>query len=103
MAVVGMLNYATRSKSGNYSRALHLCACSLQSLFTNIFPTDQRFGGNAMSFAKNYVAKKRQRRRRKVAKARVKLYEEGKITHDKLPALSKKLLGRKMRVLKRSE
>jgi len=56
-----------------------------------------------MSFAKNYVAKKRQRRRRKVAKARVKLYEEGKITHDKLPALSKKLLGRKMRVLKRSE
>ncbi len=56
-----------------------------------------------MSHAKNYVAKKRQRRRRKVAKSKVKLYEAGKLTHDKLPALSKKLLGRKMRVLKRSE
>ena len=56
-----------------------------------------------MSFAKNYVAQKRQRRRRKAAKARVKLYEDGKLTHDKLPALAKKLLGRKMRVLKRAE
>lgn len=56
-----------------------------------------------MSHSKNYVAQKRQRRRRKVAKARVKQYEEGKLTHDKLPALSKKLLARKMRVLKRAE
>lgn len=56
-----------------------------------------------MSHAKNYVAQKRQRRRRKVAKARVKLYEDGKIPHDKLPALAKKFLSRKMRVLKRAE
>ena len=56
-----------------------------------------------MSFAKNYVAQKRQRRRRKAAKSRVKLYEDGKLTHDKLPALAKKLLSRKMRVLKRAE
>ena len=36
-------------------------------------------------------------------RSRVKLYEQGKLTHDKLPALAKKFLGRKMRALKRSE
>jgi hypothetical protein len=59
--------------------------------------------GNRMSHAKNYVAQKRQRRRRKVAKGRVKLYEQGKIPHDKLPALAKKFLSRKMRALKKAE
>lgn len=56
-----------------------------------------------MSHAKNYVAQKRQRRRRKAAKGKVKLYEQGKIPHDKLPALAKRFLSRKMRALKRAE
>ena len=56
-----------------------------------------------MAHEKRYVAQKRQRRKRKTAKAKLKLYEQGKITHDKLPALSKKFLSRKMRALKRAE
>ncbi|MGH9706315.1 MAG: hypothetical protein ACRD5R_06120 [Candidatus Acidiferrales bacterium] len=50
-----------------------------------------------------YVAQKRQRRRRKTAKAKVKLYEQGKLPHEKLPALAKKFLSRKNRALKRAE
>jgi hypothetical protein len=56
-----------------------------------------------MANEKRYVAQKRQRRRRKTAKAKVKLYEQGKIPHDKLPALAKKFLSRKMRALKRAD
>jgi hypothetical protein len=55
-----------------------------------------------MSYDKRYVAQKRQRRKRKAAKGKVKLYEQGKLPHDKLPALAKKFLSRKMRALKRS-
>ena len=46
-----------------------------------------------MAYDKRYVAQKRQRRRRKTAKAKVKLYEQGKLPHDKLPALAKKFLS----------
>jgi hypothetical protein len=56
-----------------------------------------------MANEKRYVAQKRQRRRRKTAKAKVKMYEQGKLPHDKLPALAKKFLRRKMRALKKSE
>jgi hypothetical protein len=56
-----------------------------------------------MSHDKRYVAQKRQRRRRKTAKAKVKLYETGKLTHDKLSALAKKFLSRKTRAAKRAE
>ncbi|MGA9885045.1 MAG: hypothetical protein WBQ34_15130 [Candidatus Acidiferrales bacterium] len=56
-----------------------------------------------MANEKRYVAQKRQRRRRKTAKAKMKLYEQGKVPHDKLPALAKKFLSRKMRALKRAE
>jgi hypothetical protein len=56
-----------------------------------------------MANEKRYVAQKRQRRRRKTAKAKVKLYEQGKLPHDKLPALAKKFLSRKMRALRRAE
>jgi len=56
-----------------------------------------------MANEKRYVAQKRQRRRRKTAKAKIKLYEQGKIPHDKLPALAKKFLSRKTRALKRAE
>ena len=56
-----------------------------------------------MAHEKRYVAQKRQRRRRKVAKAKMKLYEQGKIPHEKLPALAKKFLRRKMRALSKAE
>ena len=56
-----------------------------------------------MSHDKRYVAQKRQRRRRKTAKAKVKLYEQGKMPHDKLPALAKRFLARKLRALSKSE
>ena len=56
-----------------------------------------------MSHDKRYVAQKRQRRRRKTAKAKVKLYEQGKILHDKLPSLAKKFLTRKLRALSKAE
>ena len=59
--------------------------------------------GNGMSYDKRYVAQKRQRRRRKTAKAKVKLYEQGKLPHDKLPALAKKFLTRKMRALSKAK
>jgi hypothetical protein len=52
-----------------------------------------------MANEKRYVAQKRQRRRRKVAKGRVKLYEQGKVPHDKLTSLAKKFLHRKQRAL----
>ena len=56
-----------------------------------------------MANEKRYVAQKRQRRRRKTAKAKMHLYEQGKITHDKLPSLAKRFLVRKMRALKKGE
>ncbi|MGH9748135.1 MAG: hypothetical protein ACRD59_18720 [Candidatus Acidiferrales bacterium] len=56
-----------------------------------------------MAYDKRYVAQKRQRRRRKTAKAKMHLYEQGKLPHDKLPALAKKFLSRKQRALKRAE
>ena len=56
-----------------------------------------------MSYDKRYMAQKRQRRRRKTAKAKMKLYEQGKLSHDKLPALAKTFLSRKRRALKRAQ
>jgi len=61
-----------------------------------------RLGGICMAYDKRYVAQKRQRRRRKTAKAKMHLYEQGKLPHDKLPALAKKFLSRKTRALKRA-
>jgi hypothetical protein len=55
-----------------------------------------------MSHDKNYVAKKRQRRRRKAAKSAVKLFEQGKVTFEKLPILAKKLHHRKVKAAKKS-
>ena len=56
-----------------------------------------------MANEKRFMAWKRQHRRRKSAKAKVKLYEQGKLTHDQLPALAKKFLARKLRFLTKSE
>lgn len=56
-----------------------------------------------MAHDKRYVAQKRQRRRRKMAKMKVKQYEQGKIPHAKLPSLSKRFVARKMRALKKAE
>jgi hypothetical protein len=69
-------------------------------ILATIFGTSQEDG---MAYDKRYVAQKRQRRRRKLARMKLKLYEQGKITHAKLPALSKRFLRRKMRALKRAE
>jgi hypothetical protein len=56
-----------------------------------------------MANEKRYVAQKRQRRRRKTAKAKMKLYEQGKLPHDKLPSLAKRFLSRKLRALRKAE
>ncbi|HTS11349.1 MAG TPA: hypothetical protein VMH00_04465 [Candidatus Limnocylindrales bacterium] len=56
-----------------------------------------------MAHEKGYLAQKRQHRRRKVAKAKIKLYEQGKLKHEQLSALAKKFLTRKMRALKKAE
>ena len=42
-----------------------------------------------MAHDKRYVAQKRQRRRRKSVKAKMKLYEAGKLKHEQLPMLAK--------------
>ncbi len=83
---------------GENTASLHLVASPLQSDVTH-------FGGKRdwMAYDKRYVAQKRQRRRRKTAKAKMKLYEQGKIPHDKLPALAKKFLSRKLRALSKAE
>ncbi|HUJ32658.1 MAG TPA: hypothetical protein VLY23_15360 [Candidatus Acidoferrum sp.] len=56
-----------------------------------------------MAYEKGYLARKRQQRRRKVAKAKIKLYEQGKLKHDQLNALAKKFLSRKLRAIKKAE
>lgn len=56
-----------------------------------------------MAYDKRYVAQKRQRRRRKTAKGKVKLYEQGKIPYDKLPSLAKKFVARKSRALSKAQ
>jgi hypothetical protein len=55
-----------------------------------------------MANDKRFVAWKRHHRRRKSAKAKVKLYEQGKIKYDQLPALAKEFHTRKLRFLTRS-
>lgn len=50
-----------------------------------------------MANEKRFMAWKKHHRRRKAAKAKMKLYEKGKMPHDKLPALAKKFLSRKLR------
>jgi hypothetical protein len=56
-----------------------------------------------MANEKRFVAWKRHHRKRKSAKAKVKLYEQGKLPHDKLPALAKRFLRRKLRFLTKGE
>ncbi|HTV58703.1 MAG TPA: hypothetical protein VMJ93_07505 [Verrucomicrobiae bacterium] len=56
-----------------------------------------------MANDKRFLAQKRQRRRRKTAKARVKQYEAGKVTYDKLPSLAKRFVSRKTRAIRKAE
>lgn len=56
-----------------------------------------------MANEKRFMAWKRQHRKRKAAKSKMKLYEEGKLAHEKLPALAKSFLRRKMRFLSKAE
>lgn len=55
-----------------------------------------------MADDKRFMAWKHHHRRRKAAKAKVKLYEEGKLTHDQLPSLAKEFLARKLRFITKS-
>lgn len=55
-----------------------------------------------MAHDKRYVAQKRQRRRRKAAKSKVKLFEQGKVAFEKLPKLAKALHHRKVKAAKRT-
>jgi predicted HTH domain antitoxin len=55
-----------------------------------------------MAHDKRYVAQKRQRRRRKAAKSKVKLFEQGKVPFEKLPELAKLLHHRKVKAAKRT-
>jgi hypothetical protein len=48
-----------------------------------------------MAHDKRFVAWKRHHRRRKSARAKMKLYEQGKLSYDKLPMLARTLLRRK--------
>ena len=50
-----------------------------------------------MAKDKRFVAWKGHHRRRKAAKAKMKLYEQGKLPHEKLPMLAKEFLRRKRR------
>lgn len=56
-----------------------------------------------MANDKRFLAQKRQHRRRKKAKQKVKLYEQGKVSFEKLPSLARKFVSRKMRALKKAE
>jgi hypothetical protein len=54
-----------------------------------------------MADVKRFKTWKRQRRKRKSSKAKIHLYEEGKLPHAKLPSLAKRLLSRKHRTEKK--
>jgi hypothetical protein len=56
-----------------------------------------------MANEKRFVAWKRHHRKRKSAKAKVRLYEQGKLKHDQLPVLAKKFLRRKLLFLTKAE
>ncbi|MFQ5724337.1 MAG: hypothetical protein ACE5G6_07570 [Terriglobia bacterium] len=46
---------------------------------------------------KHFVAWKKHRKRRKRAKEKVKLYEQGQVKYEELPRLARELLARKRR------
>jgi len=51
---------------------------------------------------KNFKAWKKQHKRRKRAKAKVKLYEAGKLKLSEMPRLARELLARKQRFDRRA-
>ena len=46
---------------------------------------------------KTFLARKKQQKRRKRAKEKVKLFEQGKLKPEELPRLARELLARKRR------
>ena len=46
---------------------------------------------------KNFLAQRKQKKRRKRARHKVKLYEKGEVKHSDLPRLARNLLARKRR------
>jgi len=55
-----------------------------------------------MAHEKNFKTWKRQHRRRKAAKEKMKLYEQGKLPYDQLPALAREFVARKRNFLLKS-
>lgn len=51
---------------------------------------------------KNFVAWKKQHKRRTRAKDKVKLFEQGKLKYEELPRLARELLARKRRFDRRT-
>jgi hypothetical protein len=51
---------------------------------------------------KNFLARRKQKKRRKRAKHKIKLYEKGELKHSDLPRLARELLVRKRRRAARS-
>lgn len=51
---------------------------------------------------KQFVARKKHQKRRKRAKQKVKLYEQGQLKYQELPRLARELLARKRRQAARS-
>jgi len=55
-----------------------------------------------MAHEKRFKAWKRHHRRRKSSKEKMKLYEQGKVSYEQLPALAKEFVARKRRFLLKS-
>lgn len=55
-----------------------------------------------MAKTKRLKIRKLQSRKRKSARAKISLYDQKKLTHDKLPSLAKRLLSRRGRAAKSS-
>ncbi len=51
---------------------------------------------------KTFVAARKHQKRRKRAKAKGKLYEQGKLKYEELPRLARELLARKQRKARRT-
>ncbi|MFQ5777335.1 MAG: hypothetical protein ACE5IP_04950 [Terriglobia bacterium] len=51
---------------------------------------------------KQFVARRKHHKRRKRAKQKVKLYEQGQLKHSELPRLARELLARKRRQANRT-
>jgi hypothetical protein len=64
-----------------------------------VFFLGSKSGDLQMSREKRFLVWRRHHRKRKAARAKMKLHEQGKLPYEKLPKLAQKFLGRKRRIL----